>query len=259
MRQWLLLFSKEQKEMLRNYKWIWVPLVFIILGMTQPITSYYLPEILENLGGLPEGAVFEIPVPTASEVLVGTLGQFSQIGILILVLATMGIVASERISGSFVMILVKPVSYTAYLTAKWASIVAFAVSSFLLGYLFSAYYTYILMGEFVVRDMLLGAVVYSLWLIFIMTLVLFFSSIMKSIGAIAFLTLGTTMVLSVITSLLMKYMYWSPARLSTHSNAIITSGNGSEYFWVSLVVTVGFIVALLLLSIQLFKKKELVS
>lgn len=259
MRQWLILFSKEQKEMLKNYKWIWVPLVFVILGMTQPITSYYLPEILENLGGFPEGAVLDIPIPTAPEVIVSTLGQFSQIGILILVLATMGIVSNERISGSFVMILVKPVSHSAYITAKWASIVVFAVSSFLLGYLFSAYYTYILMGEFAVVDMLLGAVVYSLWLIFIMTMVLFFSSVMRSNGAIAFLTLGITMLLSVLSGLMKKYMYWSPGQLSTHSHAIILTGNGSEYFGVSLIVTVSLIIGLLLLSIQLFKKKELVS
>ncbi|MCT8140466.1 ABC transporter permease [Anaerobacillus sp. CMMVII] len=259
MKQWLILFSKEQKEMLKNFKWIWVPLVFLILGMMQPITSYYLPELLEKLGGLPEGAVFEIPVPTAPEVLMATLGQFSQIGILILVLATMGVVSSERSSGSYVMILVKPVSFTSYITAKWASISLFAIASFFLGYLFSGYYTYILMGEFVVVDMLVAAGVYAIWLTFIMTLVLLFSSIMKSIGAIAFLTLGTTMLLSIITSLFSKVMYWSPARLSTHSNSILLTSSGADHFWLNLAVTISLIVILLLVTIQLFKKKELVS
>lgn len=259
MNQWLILFSKEQKEMLKNFKWIWVPLVFMILGMMQPLTAYYLPDILEAVGGMPEGTVLEMPVPTAPEVLVATLGQFSQIGILILVLATMGIVSSERSSGSYVMILVKPVSFTSYITAKWASISLFAISSFILGYLSSAYYTYILMGEFRAVDMLFGGGVYALWLIFIMTLVLLFSSLMKSIGAIAFLSLGTTMLLSLLTSLFSKMMYWSPARLSTHSHSILLTSNGADYFWLSLLVTIVSIVALLVVTVQLFKKKELVS
>lgn len=259
MRQWLVLFSKEQKEMLKNYKWIWVPLVFMILGMMQPISSYYLPEILEKFGGLPDGTVLEIPVPSAPEVLVATLGQYSQIGILILVLATMGIVASERSSGSYLMILVKPVSFTAYITAKWASITLFALSSFFLGYLFAAYYTYVLMGEFAIVNMLLAAAVYGIWLTFIMTLVMLFSSLMKSIGAIAFLTLGTTMLLSIFTNLFKKVMFWSPARLSAHSNSILLSGNGADHYWLSVFVTGGLIFFLLGLTIQMFKKKELVN
>jgi ABC-2 type transport system permease protein len=259
MRQWLLLFFKEHKEMLKNYKWIWVPLVFMVLGIMQPVTSYYLPELLEKLGGLPEGAVFEIPVPTAQEVLVSILGQYSQLGILILVLATMGIVSSERSSGSFVMILVKPVSFASYITAKWASISLFAITSLLLGYLFAAYYTYILMGKFAFIDMLLGVGVYAIWLTYIMTVVLLFSSFLKSIGAIAFLSIGSTMLLSILTGLFQKWLYWSPARLSTHSQSILLSGSGADYFWLNLLVTVAIITALLLLTINIFKRKELVS
>src|SRR5690606_14270934 len=87
----------------------------------QPITSYYLPEIIKAAGELPEGAVFDIPVPTPQEVIVQTLGQYSQIGILILVLAFMGIVAAEKNSGVSDIILVKPVSFAIYITAKWVS------------------------------------------------------------------------------------------------------------------------------------------
>ncbi len=259
MKQWFILFSKEHKEMLKNFKWIWVPLVFIFLGMMQPISSYYMPQILEAVGGLPEGAVFEMPVPTAQEVLVATLGQFSQIGILILVLATMGIVASERSSGSFIMILVKPVSFTSYITAKWASITLFSIISFFLGYVFAAYYTYVLMGEFIIGDMLLAAVIYAIWLTFLMTLVIFFSSIIKSIGAIAFLTLGTTILLSVLTGIFSKYMYWSPARLSTHSQSILLTGTGADYFFLAILATFMLIFALLFLTTYLFKKRELVN
>lgn len=259
MRQWLVIFSKEQKEMLRNYKWIWVPLVFILLGAMQPITSYYLPQILESLGGLPEGAVFEIPMPTGSEVLVATLGQFSQVGILVLILSNMGIVASERSSGAYLMVLVKPVSFGSYITAKWASITLLSLSALFLGYVFAAYYTHVLIGGIVMKDAILGGLVYGLWLTFIMTLVILFSSFMKSNGAVAFLTLGITILLSITSGVLTKILYWTPARLTTHSQALILTGEAGEHFWLVLFVTIGFIALLLFLTLQIFKKKELVN
>src|SRR5690606_11651471 len=109
-----VLFKKEWIEMTRNFKILWIPLVFILLGIMQPVTSYYLPEIIKAAGELPEGAVFEIPMPTPQEVLVQTFGQYSQIGILVLVLAFMGIVAAEKNSGVSDIILVKPVSFANY-------------------------------------------------------------------------------------------------------------------------------------------------
>lgn len=37
--------------MLRDFKIIWLPIVFIFLGATQPIVTHYLPSILGALGG----------------------------------------------------------------------------------------------------------------------------------------------------------------------------------------------------------------
>ena len=111
MSQWLTLFQKEIFEMWRNFKWIWVPITFILLGVSEPLTSYYMKHILDSLGGLPEGAVIDIPTPTAGAVLASGLSQYTTLGVLIIVLSTMGIIAGERKSGVAAMILVKPVSY----------------------------------------------------------------------------------------------------------------------------------------------------
>src|SRR5690625_877857 len=87
--QWMTLFQKEILENWRNYKWIWVPLVITALMIMDPIVNYYLPEILDKLGGLPEGAIFEIPVPTAEEAIMMSLAQLGTLGILLFVLIGM--------------------------------------------------------------------------------------------------------------------------------------------------------------------------
>ena len=257
MKQWLLLFQKEWLEMTRNFKVVWIPLVFILIGMMQPITSYYLPQIIEKAGNLPEGAVFEIPLPSSGVVLAQTLGQYSQVGVLILVLAFMGIVSSERNSGVAGMILVKPVSYTSYITAKWLSASLLAFLSFLIGMLSAWYYTELLIGDVVISALIKGILIYGLWLTFLLTLTVLLSSLLKSSGVVAFLTLLTAILLSASTSLLSKWMQWSPARLSTHANALFISGTPDTNFILSLFVTIALIIVFLLVSVQMFQRKEL--
>ena len=121
MMQWKTLFKKEMLEHWRNYKWIWVPLVIILLAIMDPITTYYLPLILESVGGLPDGAVIEMPTPLPRDVIMMSLGQLSSLGVLIIVLMMMGTISGEIKSGVSELILVKPVTYLNYITSKWAS------------------------------------------------------------------------------------------------------------------------------------------
>ncbi len=256
MRQWTVLFKKEWIEMTRNFKILWIPLVFILLGIMQPVTSYYLPEIIKAAGELPEGAVFEIPVPTPQEVLVQTFGQYSQIGILVLVLAFMGIVAAEKNSGVSDIILVKPVSFANYITAKWVSITIMTLGSFLLGILVSWYYTGVLIGDVGFGELLKGSLVYGTWLVFLVTVTLLLSSLFKSNIFVAGMSLLVAIGLSALTSLLSKWMTWSPARLSTHASSLLLTGSPDKQFALSLTVSLLLILVLLVSSIYLFAKKE---
>lgn len=56
-----VLLQKEWRENARNFKLYWIPIVFIIFGIIEPITNHYLPEIMKSVGNLPEGAEFTWP------------------------------------------------------------------------------------------------------------------------------------------------------------------------------------------------------
>ncbi|MEH7224603.1 ABC transporter permease subunit [Bacillus sp. JJ1566] len=256
MRQWSILFKKEWIEMTRNFKILWIPLVFILLGIMQPVTSYYLPEIIKAAGELPEGSTFDIPVPSPQEVLVGTFGQYSQIGILVLVLAFMGIVAAEKISGVSDIILVKPVSFANYITSKWLSIVLMTIGSFLLGIIASWYYTGVLIGDIGFEELMKGSLVYGTWLVFLVTVTLLLSSLFKSNLLVALMSILVAIGLSAITSLLSKWMMWSPARLSTHASSLLLTGSPDKHFTLSLTVSILLILVLLVCATYFFAKKE---
>lgn len=259
MTTWFVMYNKEMLELWRSYKWLWVPLVFVLLGIMQPVVSYYMPQIIESAGGLPEGAVIEIPLPTAAQVMVETLSQYNTLGILILVLAVMATVSGERTSGVAGMILIKPVSFASYVTSKWAGAVTLTVASLLLGSLSAWYYTLQLIGSLPFEHMVLGTMLYGLWLAFIMALVVAFSAILRSTGAVAFLTLLVTIGLSVLPSLFTEWMKWSPGTLTQHAAGAIMTGRWPEDSLLPVLVTLALLVAVLTVSVKALRSKELVG
>lgn len=216
-----VLIRKEIVEMSRSYKWIWMPLLFISLGIMQPLTSYYLSDILEQFGGLPEGAVINIPPPPAEQVFSETLGQFSQIGTLIVVLAIMGMLCNERISGIALMILVKPISYTNYFLAKWISAVALVLVSFWAGVAASLYYIHLLFDSLDWSNVLNGISLYSLWLLFVVTLVLMLSTLLKQTGTVAASSILLLISLSILPSIFKEPLKWSPGNLLSLAHSAI--------------------------------------
>lgn len=259
MRQWFILYNKEHLEMVRSFKWIWVPLVFVLLGIMQPLSSYYLPELLEIMGGLPEGAVISFPVPSSGEVIVETFGQYGVIGILVLVLTTMGILSAERQSGVAGIIMVKPVPFFSYVSAKWAGALTLIVISLLLGMLAAGYYTEFLFGELQVMRLLLSTLLYSLWFVLIISITLFFSAMVRGMGAIAFLSLFTVIILTFMTSIFDWLMTWSPANIPYHAFAVMLTGEPNAGFWGGIVVTITLIIALVYVASAIFKQKELIQ
>ncbi|WP_280770095.1 ABC transporter permease [Salipaludibacillus daqingensis] len=254
--QWIILFKKEFRESIRNFKWLWIPTVFVLLGLMQPITSYYIADILEQFGGLPEGTVMELPPPSGAEVLTGTLGQFSQIGFLVLVLAFMGTVVTEKNQGTLIMVLVKPVSYVNYLTAKWVHLLILSLTSFVLGFVMSVYYTFLLIDTIPISQVVNGALVYALWITFVMTIVLCLSALLNSTAFVAFATLGTAILFSIFSLYAPDLMKGTPGMLATYSQQFFYLGEVESGFWISIFVTLGLILAMMIATIFLFNKKE---
>lgn len=253
----MTLLGKECLELLRSFKLVWVPIVFAVLGITQPVLSYYMPILIEKAGNMPEGTVIEIPPPAGSQVLGDTLSQFGLMGLLILALAFMGTVSSERNSGASSLVLVKPVPYSSYIGSKWASMLLLSWGSLLIGYAASWYYTWLLIEFVDIGPFLISYVLYGLWFTFILTVTLIFSTLLRSAAGAAFSSLGVAVLLSMLTSLLPKYMGWSPGALPGLAyQAVMSQGTFHiplESWW-SIATAVLGIAALLIGSIAILKR-----
>lgn len=258
--RYMVMVQKELLELMRSYKLLWVPLVFILLGIMQPVSTYFMPVILEKAGSLPEGTVIEIPTPLGTEVLAQTLQQFGTLGVLVLVLVCMGTVSGERINGSASLILVKPISVLSYICSKWTAIILLTWGSFIAGYLASWYYTGLLIGDAPMDKVFNSLLIYGLWLTFVATITLLFSSLLRSPAAAAFSALGGAVILSILTGLFPKVLGWSPGALSGFAYQAAVSGieNNSRFGW-SIIITILCIAASICLSATVLRRSSAVE
>ncbi len=256
MRQWKTLFKNEMVGHFRDRKWIWVPLVIILIAVMDPVMNYYLPQILDKVGGLPEGAVFQMPEFTGIDAIQMSISQLSSLGVLIIALISMGTIAGERKSGIAELILVKPVAYPAYILSKWAALLVLIIASYVLAMLFAWYYIGILYDTIPIGDFLVMTALYGLWLTLVLTVSIFYNTIFKSSGLVAFSTIATIILISVGSSLFGEKLSYSPSNISNHSFEFLHTGEISSSLIGSAVTTVIACLILLLLSIYIFRTKE---
>ncbi|KGR74219.1 ABC transporter permease subunit [Ureibacillus sinduriensis] len=245
----ILLIKKEFVQMARDLRMVWLPIVFILLGCTQPIITYYLPTILEALGG-GQGITIDSSAISqeGGEVLASTLGsQFDQLGIIILVVALMGIIQSDKSNGMLAFILTRPVSISSYLFGKVVSNYIVVVLSVTIGFFVSYLYVNSLFTMVPFSHFLIALLLYLLWVLFLVAFTLMISAIFRSQGIIALISIIFLTGCRIIVNFIPAIDVINPASLSKHASEVLATGTFNTS--VIIIVFVEFIWILVLFSI----------
>ncbi|MBS4218589.1 ABC transporter permease [Bacillus sp. FJAT-49711] len=256
MSTFMTLLNKELLEAWRDKKLIWLPIVLSVLAISQPISSYYMPQILDMAGNLPDGTVIQIPIPTGAEVLAGTLSQLGTVGTAIFVLSVMGSIVHERNSGALSLVMARPVQAYQYIASKWAANAIILISSFIIGYGLSYYYTNLLFDGVEVKRFAASLGVYSIWILFTLTITLFGGTLFKKVGGVAGVSLLTVASIALFGSLFPKFMGWSPSNALNHASSYLESGTWGEAFGIMMFSSIAIILCIFALTVFLFKKYE---
>lgn len=250
------LFRKELTELVRSLKILFVPLVFVVLAVGQPVAFKLLPTIIENAGNLPEGAVIQMPVPRPGEVMASVLGQMSQMGILLLILVSMGTIAGERATGVAATVLTKPVGRGAYVVSKALAFGILAAISLFVAIGVSGYYTGILIGPINWGNTLLGALLYLPNLLLAVASTIAFSTFLPGSVAAGGAGLVSVILLNTLPRLLGEFGRKAfPPRLTSEATAVIVGGPATEIA-IPLIVTMGLVIAFILLGWQALRRQE---
>ncbi|EIZ2701396.1 ABC transporter permease subunit [Listeria monocytogenes] len=250
------LLAREWLEQRRSLKIIWLPIVFALLGLTQPLMMYFLPEILKAVGtgSETEQVVALMENQSAQEVMAQTLGsQFDQIGIIIIIVVAMACIQNDRTRGMLAFIMTRPVSAAEYVLSKWVMQCVVGLSSLLIGYVLAAYYTYFLFGELAINSLTQGFFVYAIWFIFVISLVVFASAVFDSNAVVAMISVFIAIVLGVISGFGGWIQMFNPAYLSKNATMLIMSDRTMDYFIPTLCITTLWIFAFVSLTILMIK------
>ena len=107
MKVFLALLKKEFIEQYRTYRLLIAVVVFLILGISGPVIAWLTPSLLSGLGN---GIKIVLPPQTNVDALQSYLKGIIEMAPLVVVLLAMGCVAEERVRGTTVTVLTKPVS-----------------------------------------------------------------------------------------------------------------------------------------------------
>lgn len=219
-----VLLKKEWLEASRSYKLIWLPVAFMILGVLQPLTSYYLPEILRMTGGLPEGMELMIPKLSGEEVLASALSdQFDQLGMMILVISSMSMIVADKSSGMLAFMLTRSTKLSEYLASKLIANLLLLAVSLAAGLLMAWVYTALLYNTVALSTLLLSYVLYLLWGTLVLTFTLMLGALLTRTAGVAIIGIVVVIFLKVAT---LAGGFWhtvNPASLSNHAVQLLTT------------------------------------
>ncbi len=218
-----------------------------------------MPQIINVAGNLPKGAIIQLPTPTGQEVMQGVLSQYSTIGTLLIVLASMNMISNERQNHTAVLVvMMRPVSVIQYIMSKWAAQIVLVIGSIFISYIAAWHYTNLLFSHVDWTHMLVSFLLYSLWLIFILSVLVAAGTFLLQSGGIAGVSILIIALLSFLSTLFTNQLKWSPAALSQYAARLLEQLHWSQSVTYTVVVTLMSSFFLLIAAVRRYKKVEYV-
>lgn len=253
MQQFKALLLKEWRESVRSFKILWIPLVFVLLGISDPLMNYFMEDILQAVGNMPDGFMMTMPEFQPADLLIASTGQFQTIGLLVLITAYIGSVSRERQNGTATLLYVRPMSFTAFIFSKWIVASTIAIISAIAGYAGSIYYTALLYGTVDIAKFLAMLGTYCIWLLFVMALTVAMSAAFQTSVAAA-VTIILIPVGLLVDTLIGSFWSVTPWKLAKYGTGLLTDNVLMKNYWYTLLVVLILIVIIVGIGIKMSKK-----
>lgn len=253
MKAWLAFTKKEFVEGFRTYKFVIMLAVFLLIGVTNPLTAKLTPQLMETL--MPEGMKITLPEPTALDSWAQFFKNVPQMGLLVLVIVLSTMMSGEFSRGTLVNILTKGLPRNIVILSKFTM----AASVWTLSYLvcFTATYGYTLyFWKDSVANLVLS--VFCLWLFGILLIgALLLGGVLfrSSYGCLLFT--GGFVVVLFILDILPKLRKYNPVALASGNMALLTGDMAAGDFIFPSVIGGAAAAGFILCAIVLFNKKQI--
>jgi ABC-2 type transport system permease protein len=249
-----VLLKKEILETRRTSRLLVTLVVFFVVGLISPILAKYTPLILRSIPDLPVGLANAIPEPTVRDAIAQYVKNISQFGILLVILFGMGSIAQEKERGTAAMLLTKPVRRSEVILAKWFAAILTMLCGLAAGAAACLLYTGILFQWLPIQEFLILNGLIAIFLGVYLTVSILASSLARSQSMAAAGAFGGLVILLVLSSIprLSNYL---PGQLINWGSELMFGGGKAA--WGALVISLGLIIAMLMLAVLRFEREEI--
>lgn len=240
--------NKEFIEANRENKLIILFMGFFFFGIATPPMLKLTPKLLEKQYGTDMSSLFKT---TAVDAVANYLGSnVPQISILVLCLTLGGILCNEISKGSIILPITKGAYKASIVMSKFCfyAVVLFIIST--ISVLTNIYYSFIVFDQHfpTIKAVVICCLCVYLYVLFILSIVFFFSSLFKKSMAVALISMGINIILTLLSTF--KYSA-NPFSLITEASKL------QENLPIKSIVITAILVFLAFnSSIIIFKRRE---
>ncbi len=245
------LWRLEWLRLWRTQRWLILLAVYGGFGLIGPLTARFLEELVEALGGTE--AVGQLPPMTAPDGITQYISSVQQMGLLAVAFVAASALAFDAHREIAVFFRTRQ-SVRSIIVPRFGVSAIAAGGAFVFGAVIAYVGTGILLEWLDVQAMIIGSAMQVLYLVFVVAVVLFVSSILRSVPGVALVTIGLLIVAGLL-SLIGPVGPWLPSELPGALDRLIRAGD--FIYWRSIVVTLALIVLLTRVSIKRLEHREI--
>ncbi len=245
--------GKEAREIVRTWR-IWVvPGLVLLMAVSGPIMAYFTPAILKwALQG--SEAQFDLPDPTYVDSYMQWTQNLSQLVTFALVIVLGGIISSEVRQGTALMVLTRPLSRAAFVTAKVLVNVVFLILVVVVGAAVTFGLTVALFPGAPAGPVAAATGMWLVWAVVLVALMALLSAALSSGAAASGIALGFYIAVSLV-GIWPPASRYSPAGLITSMSPLAAS-QSVEVVW-PIVTGLMLAAALVAGAVWVFSRREL--
>jgi len=247
------LWRLEWLRLVRTHRLLAVVAVYLLFGLTGPLTARYIGRLLETFG---EGGVrIEFPEPVPADGIAQFVGNATQIGLLVVVLVASAALSFDARREMAVFLRTRVAHVRTIILPAYAVNTGAAVVALLVGTLAAWYESAVLLGALPPARLALGFAAMALFLAFAVATVAFVAGLTRGVLATAGVTLVLLLGLAVVGSATPAGR-WLPSRLADAMAGLVRGAEVADYLPAA-AVTAPVTIALLTAAIALAARREL--
>jgi ABC-2 type transport system permease protein len=205
--------------------------IFVILGLGEPILTYYLPELVKGSG---HGVQITVPKQTATDAMAAFAGDVGQLGTLVVVVvaaASLAIDANPSLAAFYRSRIHRPARL---LVPRYATVTAASVAMLALGTISAVYETAVLFGAVPIGALVGGFALEAVWICFATSIVAVFASLVRGLAGVVGGSIALLLALGLLGSA-SSVSSWLPTRLAGSGAALLQHPFGD--LWHAVIVS----------------------